>query len=125
MKQVILKLSTHVSAGTASTTGECAILGELKKISYVPGTIDNGATLVVTCVGFQGASQALLTKATAGTANVDFYPRELVNAVADGAALTGTAGGDRTCPIVSGVPLATISSGGNSKVGYVVLFYEE
>lgn len=124
MKEVILKLETHASTGAASTSGTYAVFGELYAILYVPGSIDTGATLTVTCEGFQGASKPLLTKASAGTSNVWFYPRDLVNAVADGAALTGTAGGDRCEPILAGVPKATITSGANSKTGYCVLYYE-
>jgi hypothetical protein len=125
MRSRTLRLDTHVSAGTATTLDSMSILGELCAVLYVPGTIDTGATLVLTCEGFQGASKPLLTKATAGTAAVWFYPRDLVHAVADGAALTGSAGGDRTEPILDGVLKATISSGANSKTGYVVVYYED
>ena len=125
MKDIVLKLSTHVSDGTASALAPTAVMGELCAILYVPGTIDTGATLTVTCEGFNGSTKPLLTKASAGTSNVWFYPRDLVNAVADGAALTGTSGGDRTEPILAGVVKATIASGANSKLGYCVVYYED
>lgn len=125
MKEIILPLNTHVSAGTATTLATYPVLGELCAILYVPGTIATGATVTVTCEGFQAVSKPLLTKASAGTTNVWFYPRDLVHAVADGAALTGTSGGDRTEPILAGIVKAAIADGGNSKVGYVVIYYED
>jgi hypothetical protein len=125
MNERILKLATGASDGAASTTDTSAVLGELYAIAYHPGTIDTGATVVVTCVGFEGSSKPLLTKASAGTAATWFYPRDLVHAVADGAALTGTTGGDRDCPILDGVLKATISSGANSKIGHVIVYYED
>ena len=71
------------------------------------------------------AKEAVLTKASAGTAATMFYPRELVHAVADGAALTGTSGGDRCEPLLSGVPKVVIASGGATASGKVILYFEE
>jgi len=119
MKSVLLKLSTGASDGAATTSAPSAIYGILHSIEYQPGTIDTGATIVVTCVGTNGASKPLLTKASAGTSNLWFYPRDLTHAVADGAASTT----DLTLPILSGIPKAIIASGGNSKVGYCILHY--
>ncbi len=112
---------TTAADGSASARGQVAY-GKLYAIEYQPGTTDNGATIVVACVGV--GTKPLLTKATAGTAVAWFYPRDLVNAVADGAALTGTAGGDRTCPILSGVITVTVASGGDAKSGKVIAYYE-
>jgi hypothetical protein len=67
----------------------------------------------------------VLTKASAGTANLWFYPRDLVHAVADGAALTGTSGGDRDLPILAGVIKVVIASGGDTKTGKVIVYFEE
>jgi len=109
----------------ATVEGERAICGKLYAIEYQPGTIDTGATITVTCDGPAGSSKPLLTKATAGTSNTWFYPRDLVHAVADGAALTGTAGGDRTCPLLNGVPKLVVASGGTTFTGRVILYYED
>jgi len=122
MKEIILSIVTHASAGTASVTSESPVLGKLYAIEYRPGTIDTGATVTVTCES--ASSKPLLTKATAGTSNAWFYPRDIVHAVADGAALTGTAGGDRDMPILAGNLKVTIASGGNSKVGSLIVYYE-
>ena len=124
MRTVTLDLVTHVSDGTASATSR-NVFGKLYAIKYEPGTIDTGATVTVTCLHPNAASKPLLTKATAGTSIVWFYPRDLVNAVADGAALTGTAGGDRCLPILDGAITAAIASGANSKTGRVVVYYED
>lgn len=123
MKQIILTLVTNGS-GAATATATETVIGKLYAILYVPGSIDTGATLTVTCTDFQLAAKPLLTKASAGTANSWYYPRDLVHAVLDGAALTGTAGGDRACPVLNGIPKATIASGDNIKTGYCVLYYE-
>jgi hypothetical protein len=97
-------------------------MGELVAIVYLPGTTDTGATVTVTCEG--PITKPLLTKASAGTANAVFYPRDLVHAVADGAALTGTAGGDRTAPVVDGKVKVVIASGGNAKNGSLLAYYK-
>lgn len=122
MKRQVFSLTTN-TAGAATSTKQWSILGELYAIEYAPGTIDTGATLTVTCES--DVSKPLLTKATAGTANVFFYPRDLVHAVADGAALTGTSGGDRTEPILDGYIKVTIASGGAVKTGSVTVYYED
>lgn len=123
MRSISLTLNTHASTGAATTTGERKIFGRLYAIEYRPGTIATGATLTITCEG--RGSKPLLAKASAGTADSWYYPRDLVHAVADGAALTGTSGGDRCMPILDGAPKAVIASGDNSKTGYVVLYYLE
>src|SRR5689334_18484589 len=106
------------SAGHGTPTVQQTVIGELVAIKYVPGTIETGATLTVTCQS-NGDTKPLLTKANAGTSTVWFYPRDLVNGVADGAALTGTSGGDRVPPILDGILKAVIASGGDTKAGSV------
>ena len=120
MNRQILSITTAAD-GSAAVSGQ-AVLGKLYAIEYRPGTIATGATITATCEG--DSSKALLTKANAGTSNVVFYPRDLVHAVADGAALTGTAGGDRCLPILNGTLKITVASGGNGGVGSVVFYYE-
>jgi len=121
MKRQVLAITTDGS-GDATVFGY-AVLAKLFAIEYHPGTIDTGATVTVTCEG--DASKALLTKASAGTSNLLFYPRDLVHAVADGAALTGTAGGDRAMPILNGTPKVVIASGGDTLSGTVIIHYIE
>lgn len=99
-----------------------AVMGRVFAILYAPGTTDTGATVTVTCEG--AGSKPLLTKTTAGTSNTWFYPRDLVHGVADGAALTGTSGGDRALPVAVGSFKVVIASGGNAKIGFVEIYYE-
>jgi hypothetical protein len=120
MKRQILSFTT--TAGGAATAVGSAVAARLYAIEYLPGTIDTGATVTITCEGDR--SKPLLTKATAGTSNLLFYPRDIVHAVADGAALTGTTGGDRTLPLMYGSPKVVIASGGDTMSGQIVLYYE-
>jgi len=125
MRDVVLKLTTVAATGAVTVKGQ-AVSGKLHAILYIPGTLDTGAGIVVTCEGLQGVSKPLLTKTSLGTSNLWFYPRDLVHAVADGAELTGTAGGDRACPILAGNIQVVVSSGGATPLtGYVVVYYED
>jgi len=122
MKNRTLSITCNGS-GAATVNDDTAIFGELYAIEYRPGTIATGATITVTCEG--GGSKPLLTKASAGTSNSWYYPRDLVHAVADGAALTGTSGGDRCEPILSGRVRVVVASGGSGGVGVVEIYYED
>jgi len=113
---------TTASDGSATALGH-VVEGELYAIEYQPGTTATGATVTCTCNGV--GVKPLLTKASAGTAVAWFYPRDIVHAVADGAALTGTAGGDRAKPILAGVLKVVIASGGDTKTGKVIFYYED
>ena len=126
MKRQVIKLGPTSAGGafTSSKTETPSILGKLYAIEYRPGTLDTGASVTVTCEG--DASKPLLTKTSAGTSNLWFYPRDLVHGVADGAALTGTAGGDRCMPILNGYIKVVIASGGNAVAGgSLIAYYEE
>jgi hypothetical protein len=120
MRRQLLSLTTD-AGGNATAVGT-NILGKLYAIEYRPGTIATGATVTVTCEA--DTSRPLLTKSSAGTVNTIYYPRDIMNAVADGAALTATAGGDRCQPIMNGYPKVVIASGGNTLTGSVVIYYE-
>lgn len=121
MKRIVLTWVTD-AAGAATVNG-AAVLGKLHGILYRPGTTDTGATVTVTTQG--DAPHTLLAKATAGTANTWYYPREIQHNPSDGAALTGTAGGDRASPVIDGPLRVVISAGGNTLTGSVVIYYEE
>jgi hypothetical protein len=124
MKKTILTGTTVLTTGAFTVNDTRNIMGKLYAILYLPGTLDTGATIVVTCQGV--FAKPLLTKATAGTADTLYYPRDLVHAVADGAALTGAAGGDRTLPLINGTLRFAVSSGGVTPLtGSVVVYYED
>lgn len=114
-----------VSAGGAfdnTTTRQGGVLGKLYAIEYRPGTLDTGADVTVTCES--DTSRGLLVLTNAGTSNVIKYPRDLAHAVADGAALTGTSGGDRVLPLLTGWIKIVVAQGGVSLSGSVVVYYE-
>jgi hypothetical protein len=121
MKKQTISITT-IADGSGTAIGH-SVFGELYAIEYQPGTIATGATIVLTCEGV--GSKPLLTKANAGTAVAWFYPRDLEHKVEDGAALTGTTGGDRTEPILSGVLKVAVTSGGNVTTGKVIFYYED
>ena len=122
MKNKTLSITCNGS-GAATVNDTSAILGELYAIEYRPGTIATGATITVTCEG-QG-SKPLLTKASAGTSDSWYYPRDLVHGVADGAALVGTDGGDRCKPVLSGRIRVVVASGGSGGIGTVEIYYKD
>lgn len=121
MRAVTLSVTTNTAGGGSSISEP--VVGKLYAVEYRPGDIDTGATVTLTCES--DTTKPILTKATAGTSNAWFYPRDLVHAVADGAALTGTSGGDRACPIVVGKLKVVIASGGATKTGKVVFYIED
>jgi hypothetical protein len=62
--------------------------GFLVALKYTPGTIDTGATLTITG---ETSGIPIITKTSAGTSNVFYYPRALANEVASpGATVAGT-----------------------------------
>jgi hypothetical protein len=124
MKSIVIPFTTNGS-GAVTAKAEHSVFGKLYAVEYQPGTIATGATITLTGNGPYGSSKPLLTKANAGTANVWFYPRDLVHGVEDGAALTGTSGGDRVCPLLNGVPQIAVASGGATLTGKVILWYED
>lgn len=117
-----ITVSATTNAGGAGSAFGDAVVGKLYAVEYQPGSIDTGATITLTCES--DTTKPLLTKATAGTSNAWFYPRDLVHGVADGAALTGTSGGDRALPILHGRLKFTVASGGDTKTGKVVFYVE-
>lgn len=119
----IITVSVTTNTAGAGNDLSSSISGKLYAVEYQPGTIDTGATITLTCES--DTSKAILTKATAGTSNVVFYPRDLVHAILDGAALTGTSGGDRALPIVSGRLKFAVASGGAVKTGKVRFYLDE
>jgi len=87
--------------------------GFLVCLKYTPGTLDTGADLTVTG---ESSGIPILTKANAGTGVVFFYPRAIVNQVADGAA---GASGTEFIPIKDERIKVVIAQGGNAKSGSI------
>lgn len=87
--------------------------GFLIALKYTPGTIATGADLTIT-----GASSGIpiMTKENAGTAVVWYYPRALLNAVADGAVATNPS---ELIPIKDEAIKVVVAEGGNGGVGSI------
>jgi len=110
---------TTNGSGAATVYLGHVIRGEIKRIDYAPGTIDTGAGLTITG---ETTGVAVLTKASAGTSNVSYYPFAAGNKVADGAAST-----------ISEAPVClykerlkvVVASGGDTLTGAITLFVDE
>ena len=87
--------------------------GFLVCIKYTPGTIDTGADLTITG---EESGIPILTKANAGTSVVFYYPRALINAVADGAAATNAS---EFIPIKDERIQVVVANGGDTKTGSI------
>ena len=87
--------------------------GFLVCLRYNPGTIATGADLVITG---ETSGIPILTKADAGTSVVFYYPRALLNAVADGAESTNAS---EFIPIKNERIKVVVSGGGNGGAGSI------
>jgi len=87
--------------------------GFLVCLKYTPGTMDTGADLTITG---ESSGIPIMTKANAGTSTVFYYPRALLNAVADGAAATNAS---EFIPIKNERIKVVVASGGNGGAGSI------
>ncbi len=87
--------------------------GFLVMLKYTPGTIATGADLTITG---ESSEIPILTKADAGTSPVWFYPRALLNAVADGAAASNPS---EFIPIKDERIKIVVANGGNGGIGSI------
>ena len=122
MKEVVLSITTD-AGGDATVDAEGNVLGKLYAVEYQWGTLAATADLTLTCEGV--VSKPILTITDAAQANAWYYPRDLVYAVANAAALTGTSGGDRAMPLLRGRPRVVVAQGGNAATGKLILYYED
>lgn len=109
---------TTTSGGAATVYLGSKILGLLVALKYSPGTLDTGAGLTITG---EDSGIPILTKASAGTSDVWYYPRAPANQVADGAAITNSA---EMVPILSEKIKVVVASGGNEKTGSIEAIFE-
>ena len=119
MRKLTVSMTTNASGDVTVNTQ--AVFGLLYAILYKPCTLATGATLTVTTQGI--FAKPLLTKTSAGTSDTLYYPRDLVHGVEDGAALTGTGGGDRALPLLLGNLRVVIASGGNTLTGSLTIYF--
>jgi hypothetical protein len=87
--------------------------GLLLSIRYYPGTIEAGADLTITG---ETSGIPILTVTNAGTGIVVYYPRALLNEVADGAI---GARGMEIIPIHNERIKVVVAQGGNATAGWI------
>lgn len=122
MRRVNLTLETATD-GTGTVYTE-AVYGKLYAVKYKAGSLAAGTDITVTCED-DGDSKAILTLTDAGTTTLWIYPRDLVHGN-NGAALTGTSGGDRTMPICQGrIKVVLAQGGGATSDGKLTFHIEE
>lgn len=113
------------AGGNATVLGEMSLNGaRIYAVEFVLGTLTSGAvdvTLSDTSAP-GGVSKTLLTLTNAA-ANAVYYLRLLAHGET-GAALTGTAGGDRVMPLVTGRLQVVVAQGGNVLTGSLHVWYE-
>lgn len=87
--------------------------GFLVVLKYTPGTLATGADLTITG---EDSGIPIMTIANAGTSNAFYYPRALLNAVADGAAATA---GSEFIPVKDERIKVVVAQGGNAGAGSI------
>lgn len=124
LKTLEFSVTTDAS-GDGSQTATRSILGLLYAVEWSDGNFDNGVDATLSILNGELGDSDTTTIATHTNADAGdwYFPRELVHDAAGGAALTGTAGGDRALPVVNGTLKLTIASGGNAKTGGCVVYY--
>lgn len=115
--------ATTDASGDATTNDDYSIFGLLYAIEWIDGTFDNGVDAVISVQSTESGTALTLATLTNADDDAMYYPRHLQHSEA-GAALTGTAGGDRTRPVLNGTLRLVVSSGGNVKTGGCIVYYE-
>ena len=112
------------ASGDGTFTSESSVFGLLYAVQWIDGTLADNNTAVLSSINSEAAETLLTLGAGEGDADVKYYPRALVcdNAAT---ALTGTAGGDRVCPVVAGKLQLVIASGGVSTSGGCICYILE
>ncbi len=107
------------SSGDAVVYSLRSVTGRIVALKYAPGDIDTGAGLVVTG---ETSEVAVLTKASAGTSDVWYYPLALSNKVSDGAASAIT---EVPVYLFSERLKVVVASGGATKTGAISIVVDE
>jgi hypothetical protein len=122
LEEYLIEITTDAN-GDSTDTSEQAILGHLDAVDVVDGDLADNFDLTLAYVNSQGVTKTLLTL-TNLSADATYHPRHVVHGET-GTALTGTAGGDRTGPLVAGKVTVTTADGGVTKSGAVILYVDE
>lgn len=115
LKSVILTGTTDGS-GNQTVTDTKASYGFLYAVELIDGSADDGIDFTLETINnpISGVTKPLLVIADFNTDQTQ-YPRTLIHSDTTGAALTGTAGGDRAMLVVDGTLQVRIAQGGAAK----------
>lgn len=91
----------------------------LLSVMYDRGNVDTGADLTLS-YDLYDVVETLLTITNAGTSDVVWYPRRVVQG-ATGVDLTGTSGGDTEPYLLMGRPKLVVAQGGATLTGAIIL----
>jgi hypothetical protein len=114
---------TTAADGSLTVTSESAYSGKLLAIQWAIGTFDAGVDPTFSVTGTDSGVDVPLLTLTNANANALYHVRHVVHGET-GTALTGTSGGDRTCPLVVGYLKMVVAQGGNAKTGGAILYLE-
>lgn len=117
-------IGTTSAAGAVTVTAERPVKGYLDRVTWVDGTLADGVDAVLTVTNTLAEVNETLLTLTDANADAVYRPREVVHGNT-GTALTGTAGGDRVMPIVSGLLSLAITDGGNALTGGAIVYIVE
>ncbi len=114
----IILIGETNSSGAKTITSTQDVHGFLYKVKWVDGDLVDAVTGVLSVIETpEGVDEILLTLSNPdANADKNYYPRDVVHD-ATGGTLTGTAGGDRIEPFISGKLKLVIASGGDTKTG--------
>lgn len=121
LKSVRLNATTD-ALGDATTNDTLSRYGELYAVEWIDGTFDDGVGAVLSVQNTESGVAYTLLTLTAANDDAWYYVRRLQHDET-GTALTGTAGGDRTRPIIDGTLRLVVSAGGDTKTGGAVVYY--
>lgn len=122
LKEMRIPFTTDGS-GDAVVYGSTGIFGRLIAVLYDRGDMVTGTDFILTTDNYS-VVEAILSITNAGTSDVIWYPRRLVQGTT-GSNLTGTSGGDREPYLMIGRPKLTVDEGGTSTSGAFILILEE
>lgn len=118
MMQEVSATITTTSGGAATVYLGSTLTGRVHAIKYAPGTIATGAGLTITG---ETTGVAIMTKASAGTSTVWYYPRAFANKVTDGAAFTDVTEDVR---ILKERIKVVVADGGNVTTGTITAYVD-
>ena len=105
-------------AGADTITGEASVLGFVRKVEWVDGTLADGVDAILSQTSTaSGIDETILTLTNADN-DLCYYPK--VTAVT-AAWCTGTA----DYPILNGTPKLVVSSGGATRLGALILYWTD